>query len=58
MWRICSILDITRSNHERPLVLIVDEKMHLRIVIPPLSCEQIRKISIEKLEEIIIRELN
>lgn len=58
MWRICSVLDIIRSSNERPLVLIVDDKMQLRIVRPSLSCEQIRKISIEKLEEIIIGELN
>ncbi|VUT06162.1 hypothetical protein SB6408_02334 [Klebsiella spallanzanii] len=58
MWRICSVLDIIRSSNERPLVLIVDDKMQLRIVRPSLTCEQIRKISIEKLEEIIIGELN
>lgn len=57
MWKICSILDIISSSNDKPLIIIVNEKMHLRLVRPSLSCEQIRKISIEQLEEIVIREL-
>ncbi|EHT02228.1 hypothetical protein HMPREF9689_00744 [Klebsiella oxytoca 10-5245] len=57
MWKICSILDVIRSSNEKPLIIIVNDSMHLRLIRPSLSCEQIRKISIEQLEEIIIREL-
>lgn len=57
MWKICSILDINSSGSEKPLIIVANDRKHLRLVRPSLSCEQIRKLSIEQLEEIVIREL-
>lgn len=57
MWTLCSILDLAFNEHSSPVVLMINNKMDIRVIKPVMSCEEMRKMSIEEIEDVMIREL-
>jgi len=57
MWTLCSILDLMPSEYSRPIVLMINNKMDIRIMKPVISFDEMRKMSIAEIEKIMIREL-